>query len=366
MKNIIRSRKFRKGILFLPVLLSFCLLGCSKKNTPVPPANIAPTANAGADQMITLPVNTVTLNGSGKDVDGTIASYQWLNIAGPIQYSIATSTQAQTTVSSLVQGTYQFVLKVTDSQGAIGRDTVTVIVNSKVWTMIFEDNFNTTGGFDNSKWSYSSRINSVAWAKYLTSSPDYASLDGSNLVLKMDNKVISGDAVPYHSSGIETSGKFSFTYGKVEVRAKFNQGMGSWPAIWMMPASPVAYGGWPNSGEIDILEHVNNENVIHQTVHNGAVTNSNGVSSVTKSTAYNVSDYNTYGMIWTETKIEFYLNGTLTNTYTKPANATSVQWPYNKPFYLILNQSGGAGWPGPITDNHLPFEMLVDWVRVSQ
>lgn len=235
----------------------------------------------------------------------------------------------------------------------------------KVWNIIFEDNFNTSGNFDNSKWSYCSRIN-VSWAKYLTSTPDYASLDGSNLVLKMDNKTIPGDAVPYHSGGIETKGKFEFKYGKVEVRAKFTQGIGSWPAIWMMPASPAVYGNWPNSGEIDIMEHVNNESIIHQTIHSGVATNPDGGSSVSKSSSYNTTDFNTYGIIWTENKIEFYLNGNLKYAYNKPDNATSAQWPFDKPFYLILNQSGGAGWPGPITDSMLPFQMQVDWVRVYQ
>jgi beta-glucanase (GH16 family) len=234
----------------------------------------------------------------------------------------------------------------------------------KAWNIIFEDQFNSAGSFDNNKWSYCSR-NSVPWAKFLTNSTDNVSVDGNNLVLTMDNKVIAGDNVAYHSGGIETRNKFKFTYGKVEVRAKFTQGAGSWPAIWMMPDTP-AYGGWPNSGEIDIMEHVNNENTIHQTIHNGAVTNSNGVSSVTKSSSYNSTDFNIYGIIWTENKIEFYVNGLLENTYTKPLNATSAEWPFDKPFYLILNQSGGAGWPGPISDNKLPFQMQVDWVRVYQ
>lgn len=364
MKSMISLKKLQNRILFLSVLF-FSLLACSKEDATVPPANNVPTANAGADQTITIPVNTVTLNGSGTDVDGTIASYQWLRIDGPTQYSIATATQAQTAVNNLAQGTYQFVLIVTDSKGAKARDTVTVTVNPKVWNIIFEDNFNATGNFDNSKWSHSSRIN-VAWAKYLTSTSDYASLDGSNLVLKMDNKVISSDPIPYHAGGIETNGKFTFMYGKVEVRAKFTQGAGSWPAIWMMPATPNAYGGWPNSGEIDIMEHVNNESVIHQTIHNGAVTNSNGASSATKTSSYNASDFNTYGIIWAENKIEFYLNGLLRYVYYKPANATSAQWPFDKPFYLILNQSGGAGWPGPINDSNLPFQMQVDWVRIYQ
>lgn len=238
-------------------------------------------------------------------------------------------------------------------------------LTSKAWTIIFEDDFNTNGSFDNTKWSYCSR-NNPAWAKYLTTGSDYVLQNGSCLVLKMDSRVISGDAVPYHSSGIETSGKFSFTYGKVEVRAKFTQGTGSWPAIWMMPATPTAYGNWPNSGEIDIMEHVNNENLIHQTVHNASVTNTNGASSATKSSNYNVNDFNTYAIIWEEKKIDFYVNGILKSTYNKPLNDTTAQWPYDKPYYLILNQSGGLGWPGPIVDNNLPFQLEVDWVKISQ
>jgi len=97
---------------------------------PPPPANQAPTANAGADQSITLPTNAVNFNGSGTDPDGTIASYQWTKIAGPAQFNIVSASSAQTVVNSLVQGVYQFVLTVTDNQGATGRDTVVVTVNA--------------------------------------------------------------------------------------------------------------------------------------------------------------------------------------------------------------------------------------------
>ncbi|MFI5185159.1 MAG: PKD domain-containing protein [Chitinophagales bacterium] len=94
------------------------------------PPNQPPTSNAGLDINITLPLNNVTLNGSGSDPDGTIASYQWAKISGPSQFNIVSATQPQTTVVNLVQGSYQFSLIVTDNQGAVGRDTVTVIVNA--------------------------------------------------------------------------------------------------------------------------------------------------------------------------------------------------------------------------------------------
>lgn len=243
--------------------------------------------------------------------------------------------------------------------------TTSLHATTKDWNLIFEDNFNKSGSFNSKKWSYAPRAN-PAWARFLTEGKDYVSQKNGNLVLRMDNKFIVNDSIPFHSGGIQTAGKFSFLYGKVEVRAKFTQGKGSWPAIWMMPEQPHAYGGWPNSGEIDIMEHVNNEVNIHQTIHNAAETNEKGGSSSTKSTKYIKNEFNIYGIIWDPQKIEFYVNNQLTYTYHKKDNATSKEWPFDKPFYLILNQSGGAGWPGKIDEKDLPFEMQVDYVKVYQ
>ncbi|MBK8698302.1 MAG: hypothetical protein IPN29_01610 [Saprospiraceae bacterium] len=94
------------------------------------PPNQLPTANAGANQTITLPTSTVTLTGTGTDPDGTIASYQWTKITGPAQFTIVSATAAQTAVNNPVQGVYSFELRVTDNPGAIDRDTMTVTVNA--------------------------------------------------------------------------------------------------------------------------------------------------------------------------------------------------------------------------------------------
>ena len=93
-------------------------------------ANISPVADAGLDQAITLPVNTVTLSGSGSDVDGTIASYSWTKVSGPSNYTIVNPGSAATDITGLVQGVYQFQLQVTDNNGAKGTDIVQVIVNA--------------------------------------------------------------------------------------------------------------------------------------------------------------------------------------------------------------------------------------------
>lgn len=233
------------------------------------------------------------------------------------------------------------------------------------WDLIFSDEFNSTGSFDTTKWSYAPRW-TPAWAKYLTASSSYVRQESGNLLLRMDNQVIENDSIPYHSGGIQSTKKFNFKYGKVEVRAKFNQGKGSWPAIWMMPETPVVYGNWPHSGEVDIMEHVNKENVVHQTIHNAAVTHADGGSTATQTSSYNRNEFNIYGIQWDATKIEFYVNNTLQYTYHKADASTASQWPFDKAFYLILNQSGGAGWPGSIDDADLPFQMEVDYVRVYQ
>ena len=98
--------------------------------------NISPTANAGADKIITLPMNITTLSGAGSDPDGTIASYQWTKISGPSTFNIVNSLSPVTEVSGLVQGVYQFELKVTDNKGAIGKDTVQIILNAPLTTNI--------------------------------------------------------------------------------------------------------------------------------------------------------------------------------------------------------------------------------------
>lgn len=232
------------------------------------------------------------------------------------------------------------------------------------WKLVFEDSFNSRGDFNQKKWTFSPRGNSP-WSKYLTPSSKYVYQSGGSLMLMMDNQKIDEDNVPYHSGGIQTKGKFSFLYGKVEVKAKFKSGKGAWPAIWMMPEKST-YGTWPNSGEIDIMEQVNFEKVAHQTIHNASVTNSKGNSSATHAAKYKLNDFNIYGIIWTPKYIQFYVNNILQYTYNKPENADYKTWPFDQPFYLILNQSGGLGWPGAILDADLPFNIQVDWVKVYQ
>ena len=233
-----------------------------------------------------------------------------------------------------------------------------------LWKMVFEDEF-TAETFDTKYWSYCTRAN-PDWAKYLVSSPATVSTADGFLKLRLiKNTDTSVDKVPYLSGGIQTRKKLFFKYGKVEVRAKFSNGQGSWPAIWMMPEDGSA--GWPACGEIDIMEHVNSETQIHQTIHSDFV-NTQGIRnpSPTKTTAFDKEAFNVYGVEWHADRLDFTLNGQLTFSYPRIMTDKTGQWPFDKPFYIILNMAGGGSWTGPINDAALPFEMQVDWVRVYE
>ena len=201
----------------------------------------------------------------------------------------------------------------------------------------------------------------------------------------------------YACGGIYSLGTFSFQYGYVEVRAKYECAQGVWPAIWMMPAGNVPVNGvtgtWPRPGEIDIMEHLNSENKFYQTLHWWSDTKNNhdeNVSVAQPSLSNKINDWHTYGMEWHENSIAFYLDGAQTGkiewtsdgyTISRNGQVTTVVFteaqknlvPFGvegNEFYLILDQQIGGGWPGQPDDASKStlassgVSMWVDYVKV--
>ena len=233
--------------------------------------------------------------------------------------------------------------------------------------IVFEDDFvNSTGVPDPDKWVLCEKTDAT-WARYLSGSYNQAYTKDGSLFLVGEQK--EGE---YLTGGIETRGKFEFEHGVVECRARFvSMPMGGHTGIWMMPAPPAEQ--WPKSGEIDIMEHLNKEGIVYETVHTWYADDmghkedpkAQGTVEIDK------DDWNIYGVEWTADKIIFTVNGKkhleYPNLHLDGENG-AYQWPFDHPFYLILSQSlGGEGtWEGPIDNNELPAVFEIDWIRVMK
>lgn len=171
------------------------------------------------------------------------------------------------------------------------------------------------------------------------------------------------------TGGVESSGLFDFQYGKIEARILTHPHSGNFPAFWLMPTDQSK--GWPNDGEIDIWEQIDAQNTAYHTVHSNWTYNLGNTNNPKSS--YNESvemdRYHTYGLEWNESSLRWYVDGKQVGSYAKSTDTealTNGQWPFDKAFYIILNQSVGNGsWAADADVDHT-YETLFDWVRVYQ
>lgn len=171
------------------------------------------------------------------------------------------------------------------------------------------------------------------------------------------------DGDTYTSTRITTAGKKEFKYGYIEARAKLPTGHGIWPAFWML-GSNIKQVGWPMSGEIDILEYVGKEpHTVFTSLH---TKDSHGETINSKKTRFPKIEegFHTYGINWTANEIEFFVDGKSVYTFA-PENKTVEVWPFNQPFYFIVNVAVGGNFGGPkIDDTIFPQEFIVDYIKV--
>jgi Glycosyl hydrolases family 16 len=229
--------------------------------------------------------------------------------------------------------------------------------------LVWSDEFNTDGAPDPAKWTYDLGTNN-GWgnneSQNYTNSASNVSIAGG--ILKITAKKEASGGAQYSSARITTNNLYSFKYGKAVIRAKLPIGAGTWPAIWMLGQN-IGTVGWPACGEIDIMEHVgNNQNKIYNTLHypgnseGSAIGNAGAFTNATASTAFH-----DYSVIWSATSIKFYVDNTLSYTF---ANSPSV--PFNANFFLILNVAMGGNFGGTIDPAFIQSSMEVDYVKVYQ
>lgn len=254
-----------------------------------------------------------------------------------------------------------------------------------VSTLLWEDEFNGTT-LDLTKWSYelgNGCPDLCGWGnnekQYYTNNAANINVYGGylNITAKYQPNYLGGSS-SFTSGKITSSGKFNSLYGRFEARIKLPAGLGMWPAFWMLPQDK-AYGGWPTSGEIDIMEYRGDiTNKVGGTLHygNGWPNNQNDGTSYFLPTGNFTSSFHDFAVEWEPGIIRFYVDGNLYKTETKSPNSLSpqsnnaVKWPWDQNYYVLLNMAVGGWYPGnPSTvdiingDTNYSRTMQVDYVR---
>ena len=245
------------------------------------------------------------------------------------------------------------------------------------YTLIWNDEFDGSGAIDPSKWFHQTQLpNGNSWfnneLQHYTNRLDnsYVSDGTLKIVAKKETYTDQGQTKEYTSARLNS--KYAFTYGKVEIKAKLPEGVGTWPAIWMLGqniSEPGAYWqtqgygttSWPHCGEIDIMEHWGaNQNYVQSALHTpssyGATINHGGQYISNATTQFNV-----YTLEWTSEQMIFSVNGYVHYTYN-PDIQNSETWPFDSPQYLLMNIAIEPSIASSFTET----EMELDYVRVYE
>ncbi|WCN83389.1 family 16 glycosylhydrolase [Micromonospora sp. LH3U1] len=236
----------------------------------------------------------------------------------------------------------------------------------------WQDEFNSPAGtpVDQNKWRFD--IGGSGWGnnerQYYTNSTSNAVHDGQgNLVItaRRDNPAnyqCHYGRCEYTSARLLTASTFTQTYGRFESRIKIPRGQGIWPAFWMLGTG----GGWPDAGEIDIMENVGKEpNTVYGTVHGPGYSGGGGITGSRTLGGPLADGFHTYRVDWEPNVITWYVDGVQYHR-VDPARLGGNRWVFDHPFFMILNVAVGGNWPGyPDGSTQFPQQMLVDYVRVS-
>lgn len=261
-------------------------------------------------------------------------------------------------------------------QGCAGQDTIkkpNIIIPGPPQDLGWEfesepswaDEFDYQGVPDPLKWSYD--LGGHGWGnnelQYYTDRAENAFVD--NGVLSITARKENFEQKEYTSARLVSKYKGDLLYGRVEVRAKIPAGRGTWPAIWMLPTD-WEYGGWPSSGEIDIMEHVGfDPNRIHITTHSEAYFWRIGTQrSASKIIENATTDFHLYRIDWTPYAIRGFIDNI--QIFTSLNDGTGYKaWPFDKRFHLLLNLAIGGDWGGQqgVDNSIFPVSMEVDYVR---
>jgi beta-glucanase (GH16 family) len=233
--------------------------------------------------------------------------------------------------------------------------------NADTWSMVWSDEFD-GNALNEQIWAYNIGTGIGGWGnnelQYYTNNPN--NIEVSNGSLKITARQENFNGSNYTSSRIITNNLMEFKYGKIESRIKVPIGQGLWPAFWMLGAN-FETASWPQCGEIDIMEHINNESITNGTVH---WNNNTGHSYKGSAVPFDENDFHVYAAIWDSTSVTFELDG---HSYFRFPflESNNTEAIFRKEFFLLLNVAVGGNWPGnPDGSATFPASMEVDYIRI--
>jgi beta-glucanase (GH16 family) len=240
--------------------------------------------------------------------------------------------------------------------------------------LVWSDEFDGGGVPDSIKWNYDlgdGCPDNCGWGnnewQYYTKDSKNVRIEDGKLIIEAHKDSLGGK--PFTSAKIVSRHKGDWLYGRFEVSARLPKGKGTWPAIWMLPTD-WKYGGWPASGEIDIMEHVGYDpGVIHGTIHTEAYNHIRGTQKEGIIPVPDAQDaFHVYAVDWRENKMDFYIDEKLYHSVTRDPADDFTGWPFDQRFYLIMNIAVGGNWGGAqgVDLDIWPQRMEIDYVRVYQ
>jgi beta-glucanase (GH16 family) len=248
--------------------------------------------------------------------------------------------------------------------------------DAAIGPLVFSDEFDGPAGTapNSSKWRHD--IGGSGWGnnelQYYTNRTDNVALDGAgHLALTARRNNPAGyncwyGTCQYTSGKLTTAATFTQAYGRFETRMKIPRGQGMWPAFWML-GNDIGSVGWPNSGEIDVMENVGNvPGTVHGTLHGPGYSGGGGVGGTyTLPNGQAFADaFHTFTVDWEPGVVTWYVDGIQYSRKT-PADIGGNRWVFDHPFYLLMNLAVGGNWPGPPNSSTVfPQALLVDYVRV--
>jgi beta-glucanase (GH16 family) len=244
-----------------------------------------------------------------------------------------------------------------------------IVIEDKQWAFeanpSWVDEFDYTGLPESSKWDYD--LGGSGWGnnekQLYTNNISNVSVGDGKLTITAKKENMSGMA--YTSTRLVTRNKLDVLYGRFEIKAKLPTGKGTWPAIWMLPTDR-AYGDWPKSGEIDIMEHVGyDQNTVHFTTHTEAYYFKINTQKSSQrlipdaSTAFHI-----YRVDWTPYAVRGYFDNVRVFEFANEGTGYKV-WPFDKRFHLLINLAVGGDWGGAqgIDDTIFPQKFEIDYVK---